>query len=398
MSPLSLRSRLRLPGLRLYRRSESFGKHCLSGRVGGVDVVKLLERAAAIPSVSGSESEVAEFFVSQLTTFCDKAFVDAAGNAVGRVGSGPLEVTFLGHIDTVSGTVSVRTENGKLYGRGTVDAKGPFCAAVAAASRLPPEVKDALTLTLIGAVEEEVPSSKGARFALSAYPKPDLLIVGEPSSSDAITLGYKGRLTARLELSKPAFHSAGDGTTAAEDLIMCWQKIRAWAEGMPTATPGPFDRVQVALGSFNTSSDGLSQKAEAVVGLRLPPSCSPEEAERGMRRALREIPEGSVLETHFSGYETAYRGPKDTPLTRAFRVAIRAVDGTPRFKVKTGTSDMNVVAPFWNVPMLAYGPGDSALDHTPNEHVGLAELERAVTVLEGVFEYLAKGSRTARTL
>ena len=360
-----------------------------------MNVATLLERAAAIASVSGAEGEVADFLVSQLTTFCDEAFVDAAGNAVGRVGSGPLQVTFLGHIDTVAGVVPVRVENGRLYGRGTVDAKGPFCTAVAAASSLPEEIKNALTLTLIGAVEEEVPSSRGAHFALNSYPKPDLLIIGEPSSWDAMTLGYKGRLVVKLTLTKPAFHSAGEGTTAAEAMVVCWQRVQAWAEGLPTSSSGPFDRVQVALQALNTHSDGLSQKAEMVVGLRLPPSCPPAEAERGLRRILGGESEG--LELSFTGHETAYRGPKDTLLTRAFRVAIRAEGGTPRFKVKTGTSDMNVVAPLWNVPMLAYGPGDSALDHTPNEHVEVAELERAVKVFGGALEHLATVSRTVKT-
>ena len=352
-----------------------------------LDIAALLEHAVRIPSVSGSEGAVADFLVSQLATFCDEAFVDAAGNAVGRVGSGPLRVTFLGHIDTVPGVVPVRVEVGKLYGRGTVDAKGPFCTAVAAASRLSAAVKDALTLTLIGAVEEEVPSSKGARFALANYPKPDLLIVGEPSRWDALTLGYKGRLILRLELTKPTFHSAGDGTTAAEDLVACWQQAKAWAEGV-AATPGSFDRVQLALQSLNTASDGLSQQACAVVGLRLPPALAPADAERGLLRALQVA--NPELKLTFQGHETAYRGPKDTPLTRAFRVAIRAAGGTPRFKVKTGTSDMNVVAPLWNVPMLAYGPGDSALDHTPDEHVSVAELGRAVKVLGNALDHLAQ--------
>ncbi len=380
--------------MRVHDAYSSQTPHSPSGRVVGVNVATLLERAAAIQSVSGAEGEVADFLTSRLATFCDEAFLDAAGNAVGRVGSGPLNVTFLGHIDTVPGVVPVRIENGKLYGRGTVDAKGPFCTAVAAASSLSKEVKDALTLTLIGAVEEEVPSSKGARSAVKTYPKPDLLIIGEPSSWDAMTLGYKGRLTVKLALTKPAFHSAGEGTTAAEDLVSCWQTVQAWAEGVPTASSGLFDQVQVTLQGFNTYTDGLSQKAEAVVGLRLPPNCPPAEAERGLRRVFGD---GEGLELTFAGHETAYRGPKDTVLTRAFRVAIRAEGGTPRFKVKTGTSDMNVVAPAWDVPMLAYGPGDSALDHTPNEHVEIAELQRAVNVLRGVFEHLAKVNRTVKT-
>jgi len=350
-----------------------------------LDPLELLEQTVAIPSVSGAEAAVAAFLVSQMQGFCHEAFVDDAGNAVGRVGSGPLQVAFLGHIDTVPGQVPVRVEGGKLYGRGAVDAKGPFCAAVTAASRLTKTVKNALTLTLIGAVEEEVPSSKGARHALTAYPKPDLLIIGEPSGWDAMTLGYKGRLVVKLRLEKPNFHSAGEGETAAEELVTCWQNIKTWAEG---AGAGVFDGVQAALQSFHTDSDGLTQCAEAVIGLRLPPAYPPERAEREVAGLLPE-----VVKAAFLGHEHPYRGPKDTALTRAFRTAIRAEGGSPRFKLKTGTSDMNVVAPHWNVPMLAYGPGDSALDHTPNEHVEVAELRRAVAVLGWVLGYLAKTTR-----
>jgi LysW-gamma-L-lysine carboxypeptidase len=43
---------------------------------------------------------------------------------------------------------------------------------------------------------------------------------------------------------------------------------------------------------------------------------------------------------------------------------------------------MNVVGPLWQCPIVAYGPGDSALDHTPNEHLSLDEYWRAITVLE----------------
>ena len=74
---------------------------------------------------------------------------------------------------------------------------------------------------------------------------------------------------------------------------------------------------------------------------------------------------------------------------RAFLPAIRKAGGTPGFTVKTGTSDMNLVAPAWGTPILAYGPGDSNLDHTPNEHILLIEYQRAVGVLTDVLLSLA---------
>ncbi len=37
--------------------------------------------------------------------------------------------------------------------------------------------------------------------------------------------------------------------------------------------------------------------------------------------------------------------------------------GEPRFVYKTGTADLNIVAPVWKCPAVVYGPGDSNLDH-----------------------------------
>ncbi len=349
-----------------------------------LNATKLLRQTLNISSVSGSEVEVAHYLVSQMRSFAREAFIDEAGNAVAHVGHGPLNVAFLGHIDTVPGDIPVETREGKLYGRGSVDAKGPFCTAVAAASLLSEEVLEKLTLTLIGAVEEEVASSKGARFALQHLPKPDLLIIGEPSGWDAVTLGYKGRLVLKVCVEKDNFHSAGEGSTAAEDLVGCWQRVRAWADEFNAETKGIFDQIQVALQSINSESDGLKQRAEGVVGLRLPPALPPQEARERLEHLLAE----GHAEITFVGSEIPYRSPKDTPLTRAFRTAIRFQAGKPRLKLKTGTSDMNVVAPHWNVPMLAYGPGDSALDHTPHEHLSLEEYERAIQVLKGALEHL----------
>jgi len=48
------------------------------------------------------------------------------------------------------------------------------------------------------------------------------------------------------------------------------------------------------------------------------------------------------------------------------------------------------LAPHWPVPMVAYGPGDSTLDHTPYEHVEVAEFLKGIEVLRGALEALAQ--------
>ena len=72
---------------------------------------------------------------------------------------------------------------------------------------------------------------------------------------------------------------------------------------------------------------------------------------------------------------------------------IRHQGGRFRYVTKTGTSDMNVVAPVWDCPLAAYGPGDSRLDHTPEERVSLTEYLQSIRVLTSVLdELLGKNS------
>jgi LysW-gamma-L-lysine carboxypeptidase len=86
----------------------------------------------------------------------------------------------------------------------------------------------------------------------------------------------------------------------------------------------------------------------------------------------------------FRGHEQAWRGDRTNTLVRSFLAGLRSHDRAAQlgFVLKTGTSDMNVVAPIWKCPIVAYGPGDSSLDHTPNEHLNLAEFWKAVNVLQ----------------
>jgi LysW-gamma-L-lysine carboxypeptidase len=58
--------------------------------------------------------------------------------------------------------------------------------------------------------------------------------------------------------------------------------------------------------------------------------------------------------------------------------------------MKTGTSDMNILAPVWGCPALAYGPGDSRLDHTPDEAIDLDEFWRGVDVLSTALQQLTR--------
>ena len=73
------------------------------------------------------------------------------------------------------------------------------------------------------------------------------------------------------------------------------------------------------------------------------------------------------------------------PLVRAFRAAIRSFGDKPRLLAKGGTADFNLAAA-WGCPMVAYGPGDSRLDHTSEERIDLREYVKAVNILGKALE------------
>jgi len=336
------------------------------------DPAALLERMLAIPSPSGREGELAAYLVRVMGELGFHARVDEAGNAVGERGAGPLEVVLLGHMDTVPGNITVRQEDGRLYGRGAVDAKGPLAAFILAAAAV--DVPAGVKLVVVGAVEEEAATSAGARHVLDHY-RPAAVIIGEPSGWDRITVGYKGRLLIEYRVSLDAVHSARGDETACERAVNYWLWVKGFADAYRPADSRRFEQVDCALRRMASGSDGLAEWAEAEIALRLPPGFGADGFEHA---AVAAAGEATV---RFRGREDAYRADKNNVLVRALLAAMRAQGGQPRFTVKTGTSDMNVVGPVWHCPIVAYGPGDSDLDHTPQEHIELDEYRRGIAVL-----------------
>jgi LysW-gamma-L-lysine carboxypeptidase len=344
-----------------------------------MDAVTLLRRMVEIPSLSGEESALAAFLAETMGSLGFAARVDEAGNAVGVLGAGPMEIVLLGHMDTVPGQVAVRIEDGKLFGRGSVDAKGPLAAFIMAAAEAGP--LPGKRIVVAGATEEEAASSQGARH-LARTRTPRYCIIGEPSGTRAVTLGYKGRIVLAYEATTGVSHSAAPGKGVLEEAVEFWNHIRRWADEHNLGKK-MFDCLDPVLRDIRSGSDGLTDSIQLKVSIRIPPALSPEAVQQHVE-GLRTAP----ASLRFWGADPPYRGEKNTPLTRAFLAAIRVEGLEPSFKLKSGTSDMNVVGPAWGCPILAYGPGDSRLDHTPHEHLELREYEQAIAILTRVLRTL----------
>ena len=324
-------------------------------------------------SPSGQEHGAVEWLVARMKSLgYDDTFIDGAGNAVGVMGKGPKQVLLLGHIDTVPGEIKVQRDGISLYGRGSVDAKGPLACFVDAVAQV--GALDEYQFVVIGAVEEER-HSQGARFVATQY-KPDFAIIGEPNRWDRVALGYKGSAWANITVKRGQAHTASGEETAAEAAVEVWLNIKAYVDSFNTDKQKIFDKLLLTLRGMESDSNDFEQWARLKVGVRLPVEVSPVD----WYEKLKEVAEDALIEP--VGFAVpAWKCEKNTQLVRAFISSIRSQGGEPRFVNKTGTADLNIVAPIWKCPALVYGPGDSALDHTPDEHISLEEYVKAVSVL-----------------
>jgi len=348
-----------------------------------MNAADLLETLVRIPSPTGSERDAVQALQAQARRDGFRVLQDDVGNFVAEAGQGERLLLFVGHIDTVPGTVPVRRENGVLWGRGAVDAKGPLVAAYLAAQRHLDDPN--LRIRIVGAVDEEG-NSRGAQ-AVPADLAPKWILIGEPSGVHGITIGYKGILRGVLRLERERHHGAHREPSAVEAAIAFWRDLEARYR-----FEDHFETIQGRLDGLNTTTDGLVDGVEARFNLRLPPGVDPATLEGELVELAAQSSIEVSIDERMRGAEASKRGP----LVAALLSAIRNRGGAPRLKRKTGTADFNLFAARHpGVPIAAYGPGDAALDHTPHEHVRLEELDEAVDVLDEVFERLGSGGAGA---
>jgi [amino group carrier protein]-lysine/ornithine hydrolase len=347
-----------------------------------VDPAEVLRRLVGRYSPSGRERAAVREFTAIARRLGYTTSVDRVGNGIARRGRGRPHVLFLGHIDTVEGRRPVRERGGRVYGRGSVDAKGALTAALLAGERF----AGPGALTIVAAVGEEL-DSRGARH-LVLHRRADRLIVGEPSGWDGVTIGYKGELqiTATFRGRRTHYSSPAPTTT---DVALAWtQAARALAATRQTESL--FASLTAKTVAVESRRNGDLERTSVTIDFRLPPGLSTSEllgllpTEPGHPRLrLRIRVEPVEVE-------------RSNPTVAALMAGVRALGARPTLWRKSGTSDLNVAVPAWKVPGAAYGPGEARLDHTARESLAVADLERSVAVLRTAFDRLTAGGPTPR--
>jgi acetylornithine deacetylase len=339
------------------------------------DEVELLSAMVAIPSVSGDEAALASFVEETardwgLDTLRDDAAVRV--ELTGRHG-GPT-IALVSHLDVVPpGSGWTREpfvpviEDGRLYGRGSGDAKASVAAMLCAARDLQSKggVASGRLLLLFGYGEET--KNTTMERAVSTSGSIDAAVVGEPTNLD-IAIAQRGLMMVDLLAQGDQRHAAyatadGDFTNAAllvaGDLLELSDLFSSRSHpvlGRTVATPTMLEG--------GISRNVTPPSARAVLDIRSTPDWTHDEIAEVLRRSLSS--EVVVTSRRLVPCETP-AGSRLLPVARGVRPQA-AIFGSPT------CSDWVFLR---HADTIKCGPGTSRRSHTPDEYVDLPEVTEA---------------------
>lgn len=347
------------------------------------NVQTLLQHLVSYPSLSGEEFEIADYV---------EAWATRAGLQVGRVennvycaiGSGPTCLLLNSHLDVVPASndhpydpfVPV-VEGGRLFGRGSVDAKASCAAMLVTAVNLVQkgwEPKNGKLIVALTACEETSRPRNGLQTLLPHLPKLDGAIVGEPTSL-LPCFSQKGLLILEVTARGVSAHAArpDQGDNAI---------VRAAADVLTVETLS-FDRVHSQLGpitkavtviSGGSARNSIPESCSFVIDLRTTPAYTHAEIFAEVRDKLSS--EVVVSSERYVPTET----PEPSSIASAVRAALPAA-------IPFGSPTVSDWAFLGAVPAIKLGPGDSKLSHTGHESISIEELTAAVSLYETVVRH-----------
>jgi acetylornithine deacetylase len=308
-----------------------------------------------IDSTTGREGEASRWLADRLRslgyTVQEQAVERGCANVFATIDD-PV-VVFSTHFDCVPPFFPSRVADGRLYGRGSCDAKGLLAAQVAASERL--RAAGERRVGLLFVVGEER-GSDGAAAANTIPNSARFLINGEPTES-VLATATRGVLRVRLRATGRAAHSSvpEQGVSAIDKLVDALVRLRV--------LPLPSDP---DLGS-TFYSIGLIEGGVA------PNVVSPSASAEVMFRTIG--PADDVLAV------LAQLEPQVTidEVLRVRPIRMHTVPGFPT-RVFPFTTDVPLLDR-WGTPLL-FGPGSILVAHTDREFVALDEFHAAVDAYE----------------
>ncbi|MEV4646889.1 succinyl-diaminopimelate desuccinylase [Saccharopolyspora sp. NPDC049357] len=344
------------------------------------DPVELTAALVDIPSVSGSEKNIADAVEEALRAQAPHLEVVRNGEAVlARTHLGrDTRVVLAGHLDTVpinDNLPSRRTGSGDdelLHGCGTTDMKSGDAVMLHLAATLT-EPRHDLTFVFYDCEEIEAERNGLGRIEreLPEWLDGDLAVVCEPSNA-AIEAGCQGTIRVEVRTTGTRAHTA-----------------RAWMGENAIHAAQPILQRLVDHTARNPVIDGLQYReglqavkiTGGIAGNVVPDSCvvtvnhrfAPDKSAEQAEAELREL---------FSGYEVVVTdlsaGALPGLTSPAAAQLVEASNSEP--VAKLGWTDVARFAAR-GLPAVNFGPGNPTLAHTQQEHVRTTEIRHCTTTL-----------------
>jgi putative selenium metabolism hydrolase len=368
---------------------------------------ELLQQLIRIRSYSGEEREIVEFIVATMKRAgFDEARADKMGNAVGRIGNGPVKVLYDAHIDTVQVTDESAwahppfagvIENGKIYGRGAVDEKPAMAGFLIAAQILKERFKNAnlpFTLYVVGsAMEEDCDGAPLLHVINTEGIRPDFVVLGEPTDL-AVYRGQRGRMEIQIVTRGQSAHGAHNerGVNAVNKMIPILSGIEKLNQSLlPVAPLGKGSITTSEIVSRGPSLCSVPDWCRIHIDRRLTLNETCNSALAELKNISKQsgvdadvaIPEyrrasWTGHEVRQEAYFPTWLTEENHPLVRsAVQTATCALGKPARTGVWSFSTNGVATAGRLGIPTIGFAPGREELAHSRDEEVALEDLATA---------------------
>jgi acetylornithine deacetylase len=298
------------------------------------------------------------------------------------------------HLDTVH-IDNMRIEpfdpvvrDGRLFGRGSSDAKGSLAAMMLAMKLvLSRGVTPHVTVHLAATVDEEY-QWRGVTQLIKSGPAFDAAIVGEPTNLDVV-IAHKGALRCRVLTHGRAAHSSRpeQGVNAIEKMAEVVIGLRAGFDARYAGVRHPTvggPTLSIGLIRGGTEVNTVPYECAVWIDRRVVPGETPEAAVNGIRAIVSDlVRDDPTLEVTLEDpylVDPALEVPEDSPIVACLTKACRAILNEARVTgVPFGSDASKITAA--GTPAIVFGPGSIEDAHGPTESVELWQVARAAEVL-----------------
>jgi len=350
-----------------------------------MDSVELTKKLVEINSITGSEGKACEFIENYLKENgieTQRVSIDGLRyNIIARTGTGERKLILCSHFDTVPPYIPLSEKDGKLYGRGTCDAKCHVATAVNALVSLSKEDLGG-ELVFVGTIGEEVGGADGAGKVIDELGlKADGAIILEPMNL-RLGIAQMGVLWANIEMEGKEMHitQAGDEPNVVEEMAKVVVKLKE-------EFPKRFDRDSiVGKPKFNTTvlqggdaANSLPAKCVAKIDVRTTPNETKEE----IHAFINDCVAGSkVVET---AYRPAFETDKESGIVKAFTKLYPDIE-IFGYNACTDANYFNSAG----IPSVLFGCGDMKVAHAPDEYIEIDDILKEEEMLKSVCKEFLK--------